>query len=260
MSCRIFVEEPEIGGGGELVTLAGEMARYVTRVLRLQEDDKISLFNGRGAEYLCTIKEVKGKNLILSVMEKRVINRESNLRITLCQAVPKGKKMDFIIQKATELGVHSFAPFVSSRTIFRPDKRDGEGKVKRWEKVALEAARQCGRNLVPAVKAISSMEEMLKTVRPGKGDGILKIMLWEGEETRSLDDLVSKAESSRGKDLSPEEVVVLIGPEGGFSDDEAAAASEEGFLTVSLGKRILRTETAGLAAVSILQYIWGDLG
>ena len=264
MNCRIFIEEPEISGDGAIVTLTGERARYVTRVLRLQEDDRITLFDGKGAEYFCAIKEAKGKTLTLSLMEKRVINRESNLKIELCQAVPKGKKMDLIIQKGTELGVHLFAPFVSSRTISRPDERDCANKVKRWRKVAFEAARQCGRNIVPAVNSVTSMKEMLEKVRSEKREGVLRIMLWEGEETNSLNDVVSKIESplnaSGGANRPPKEVVVLIGPEGGFSIDEAAAARDEGFLTVSFGKRLLRTETAGLAAVSVLQYLWGDLG
>lgn len=263
MNCRIFIEEFEIDNGSSTISLSGEKARYITKVLRLSEGNSITVFNGKGLEYICTISGLKGRNLLLSVMEKIEITRESNLKINLCQALPKGKKMELIIQKGTELGVSLFTPFVSSRTISRPGKKECDSKVKRWQTLALEATRQCGRNHIPVVGSINSLEGILK-VREGSKNSLVKIILWEGEEERSFRDMGSTVESSWNVSgepgFFPEEIVILIGPEGGFSKKEVEAAKKEGFLTVSLGKRLLRTETAGLAAVSILQFLWGDMG
>ena len=166
----------------------------------------------------------------------------------MLQALPKGKKMDLILQKGTELGVRRFVPFISSRSVSRPE--GGLGKSSRWSKIVLEAARQCGRNFMPAVEKPVPFDEVISGFAEDSDDGILKLIPWEGEETVGIKSLADK---------KVREVVLLIGPEGGFSEEEVARAGAAGFRSVTLGRRLLRTETAGLATVSILQYLWGDM-
>jgi len=249
MNCRIFIDKLPAQETGTALTLSGDEGRYLSRVLRLSVGECVTLCTDGGLEYECTIKEVRGKTACLSIDSICRVERESPLDITLCQALPKGKKMDLILQKGTELGVRRFVPFISSRSVSRPE--GGTGKSSRWSKIVLEAARQCGRNFIPPVDTSLSFEGMLEEFASAKYDSALKLVPWEGEETVGIKSLA-------GKDVS--EVVLLIGPEGGFSEEEVARAGDAGFKPVTLGKRLLRTETAGLATVSMLQYLWGDMG
>jgi len=252
MSSRIFVESHEIEGDrGDSILISGDNGKYITRVLRLRQGDPIVVCSGDNLERSCTIAAIKGRSVALSVSDVREVNRESPLQITLCQALPKGKKMDLIIQKGTELGASSFAPFISSRSVSRPAEGEARDKVKRWEKIALEGVRQCGRNSIPVVERVRPMERLLEEIERTVSDNTLKVIPWECEETRGIKELSS---------LSPGKIVILIGPEGGFSAEEVETAKRAGFIPVSLGRRLLRTETAGLATISIVQYIWGDMG
>ena len=250
MPLRIFLEKEEIPKDRSL-NLTGERARYITRVLRLVPGDFLTLCAGDDVEYACNILAVEGKAVKLRVLGTAKIDLESNLDITLCQSLPKARKMELIIQKGTELGVKRFIPFLSSRSIARPGRDAIGDKRERWQKIAVEAARQSGRSFRPIVEGLKDFDELISGFNEAGLKNSLKLMPWESEEVTGLKSLSQAA---------PERVIVLIGPEGGFSAGEAEAAKKEGFVPVSLGKRILRTETAGLAAVSILQFLWGDMG
>ena len=249
MNCRIFIDKLPAQDAGTSITLAGDEGKYLCRVLRLSEGDSVTLCTGGGLEYECGIKELAGKTATVSIDSVCRVDRESPLGITLCQALPKGKKMDLILQKGTELGVRSFVPLISSRSVSRPE--GGSEKSSRWSKIVLEAARQCGRNFIPPVEKPASLDEVLSGYAGDSDDSVLKLIPWEGEEALGIKSLAHE---------DVREVVILIGPEGGFSEEEVARAGQAGFKPVTLGRRLLRTETAGLATVSILQYLWGDMG
>ncbi len=252
MNKRLFLEKRKISGGeGTTLRLTGEEAKYVGRVLRLGKGDRITLCTGEGLEYRCTIRGMDGRSVFLTVEDVVEADRESGLDITLCQALAKGKKMDLVVQKGTELGVKRFIPFISARSVSRPGDREASGKVERWAKVALEASRQCGRNVIPVVEHIVTMAELLERFSSFDDDRTLKIIPWESEHARGFRDLC---------DLPPERVVLMVGPEGGFSAEEVVKAEGAGFVPISLGRRVLRTETAALAAVGIVQFLWGDMG
>lgn len=251
MSCRVFVGNIKKMKAGDEMRLTGEESKYVARVLRLVEGDKVILSSAEGLEYICIIKAIEKRSVLLSVESAGEPDRESPIEIILCQALPKSKKMDLIIQKATELGVKGFIPFVSSRAISRPDSREGREKTRRWEKLALEAARQCGRTFIPPVEEVISMDELLVKLSAIDDEDTLKIIPWESENRQGLKELSEK---------KFKKAYLLIGPEGGFSPEEVEKAQKAGFIPLTLGNRLLRTETAGFALIAMMQYIWGDMG
>lgn len=245
MSSRVFIEGCERKGA--YIQISGEVSLYIKKILRLKKGDNITVCTVDGMEHRAVIANID-KNVSVEVQESNKVDRESNLDIILCQALPKGKKMDFIIQKGAELGVKSFIPFISSRSISRP--KESEGKIKRWEKIALEASRQSGRNYIPTIETMTTMEELLKKFSGSDDNKTLKLIPWESEKDNKLGNLMP---------IPYDKIVILIGPEGGFSTLEVNEAGGAGFMPVSLGKRLLRTETAGMAVVSIIQYLWGDM-
>ena len=251
MSCRIFIEKIALLKPGSEFRLTGEESKYIARVLRLIEGETVIISSSNGPEYLTTIAAVEKKSVLLKVESIDETNRESKLDITLCQSLPKSKKMDLIIQKCTELGVRRFIPFTSSRSVSRPDNKEGSEKVKRWEKIALEASRQCGRRFIPPVDNVIKFDDLLRDMDKLDNEKTLKLIPWESEDNQGLRQL---SDNEIGR------VILLIGPEGGFSSEEVDRAKKAGFIPISLGSRLLRTETAGLATVSMLQYIWGDMG
>lgn len=251
MSCRIFIENIESLKPGSNFRLTGEESKYIAKVLRLVEGERVIISSSNGPEYLTTIEAIEKKSVLLKVESIDETKRESKLDITLCQSLPKSKKMDLIIQKCTELGVRRFIPFTSSRSVSRPDSKEGSEKVKRWEKIALEACRQCGRRFIPPLENVIKFDELLGNMSSLDNEKTLKLIPWESEDNKSLRQL---------SHIDVEKVMLLIGPEGGFSKEEVERAKKVGFIPISLGSRLLRTETAGLATVSMLQYIWGDMG
>ena len=251
MSCRIFIENIEVLKPGSNFRLTGEESKYIARVLRLLEGERVIISSSKGPEYLTTIAAIEKKSVLLKVESIDETTRESKLDITLCQSLPKSKKMDLIIQKCTELGVRRFIPFISSRSVSRPDSKERSEKVKRWEKITLEACRQCGRRFIPPVENVIKFDELLRDMSSLDNEKTLKLIPWESEDNKSLRQLSG---------IEVEKVVLLIGSEGGFSSEEVGSAQKAGFIPISLGSRLLRTETAGLATVSMLQYIWGDMG
>ncbi|MEK6742352.1 MAG: 16S rRNA (uracil(1498)-N(3))-methyltransferase [Nitrospirota bacterium] len=223
------------------ITVVDDDVRHIGAVLRKQPGDLLTLLDGQGKEYTVRITAIEKTEIDTEIVDRRERKPLSPM-IILGQGLPKSDKMDWIVQKATELGVSSLAPIVTERTILKV--KDEEKRVARWQKIAREAAMQCDRPDIPQVKTIRSFSTFIRTLAPGPQT--LLLLPWE-EGTEPVKNVL------RGqKDLK--HVVVLIGPEGGFSQAEADAAKEKGFHLVSLGPNILRTETAAIAVLSIIGY------
>lgn len=237
---RLFVDVPL--ESGQLIELPKETASHVAKVLRARNGDAVVLFNGDGREFAGVIEEVRGARVRVAAGEGRAVDRESPLAITLLQCVPRGDRMDFIIQKATELGVTHIVPVMSQRSVVRLDAPQAEAKAAHWQAVAVSACEQCGRNLVPDVLAAQPLLSYLGDSAP---QGIRLVL-----EPDSATTAVPQVEAA---------VEIAIGPEGGFAPDELEALRLSGFMAVSFGPRILRTETAAIAAVAWLQSRFGDL-
>lgn len=202
----------------------------------------MTLFDGRGGEYLAHIERIERDRVLVELADWRDVERESPLDVTLVQALQAGEKMDFTIQKAVELGVRDIVPVESRRSVLRLAGERAVKRVAHWQGVAASACEQCGRNQVPLVAPLEKLENWL--ARPA--DGVLRLMLAPDADVT----LAGIAPATR--------VQLLIGAEGGLDPQEMIAARQAGFQAVRLGPRVLRTETAGLAALSVLQAMWGD--
>ncbi|HEX7380995.1 MAG TPA: 16S rRNA (uracil(1498)-N(3))-methyltransferase [Nevskiaceae bacterium] len=231
---------PQALDEGQLVELPPSAARHVLQVLRLGVGAPLTLFNGEGGEYAAELLSVDRRKAVARVGAWRGVERESPLALTLAQCVSRGERMDYTIQKAVELGVRQIAPLISERTVVQIDARRWARRSERWRGVIAAACEQCGRNRLPE---LSEVRQLAAWLRPAAG---LRLVL-------DPDDGVPLA-SLR----APAAVTLLVGPEGGLSADELALARRCGCVSVRLGPRVLRTETAGVAASAAMQALWGD--
>jgi len=245
---RIFF--PGSVGEGNLCELGEQSLRYVKSVLRMKKGEHLILFDGAGWEYEAEIKTFLSDGISVEVLTKSRIPDKA-AKISLFQALPKAHKMDSIVQKATELGADRIVSFQSSRSVPRLSPDKARAKVSRWQSIATEASRQCGRADIPEIRWTVSFEEML-TYSERKS---LKIIFWEEESQKGIREVLSDEKYAGAHDIS-----VVIGPEGGFSREEVERAAEKGFISVTLGKNILKVETAALAILSIIQYEKGIFG
>ena len=243
---RFYVPNPSIQG--ELLKVEGKEVKHIRKVLRLKAGDKIIVFNGLGKEYEGTILEEKPSSVLVKVQNIFISQKDSSLEVTLAQSLLKGEKMDFLIQKATELGVKEIIPFFSSRSVPLLERSGRLQRHRRWERIAVEASKQCGRGLVPKIESLKEYSEMLQIASP---DG-LRLILWERDGIK----LKEVLETPEGR----MKIFFVVGPEGGFSQEEVDEAAKSGFIPVILGRRVLRAETASLCLLSILQYQRGDIG
>ena len=239
---RVHVPGPLTAGRRH--TIDGDAANHIARVLRLRQGDPLTLFDGRGGEYAARVEELHKGAVIVSIAEQSPVARESSLPITLAQGVSRGERMDWVVQKATELGVTRIIPVLTERSVVKLDAKHAERKRLHWQAIAVAACEQSGRDRIPAVDAPLTLAELL-----GMAD------------SRATQVLLSPMGSLRVADLPRAErgIVVLIGPEGGLAEAEQQAALAAGFAAVRLGPRVLRTETAAVAALTLLQYHFGDL-
>jgi len=221
---------------------------YITNVLRLKKGSFVSVYDGRGKVCLARIDKIDKDRIRCAVIEELAAAQEPSIRITLVQGLPKGDKMETIIQKCTELGISEVIPLNCNRSIVKIHQEKVASKVSRWQRVALEASRQCRRSVVPKVSEPKGLNEVLNSL----SEGALSLLFWEKENKCSLKDCLRASK--------PENIFLFIGPEGGFTADEVEMAKEFGVIPVSLGPRIVRTETAGPAVTAIIQYELGDLG
>lgn len=224
------------------IVLDDNAGRHVAKVLRLANGAALRLFDGQGGEYSAAIKEVGKREVTVNVGEHSPIEVESPLIVTLAQGISKGERMDFTIQKAVELGVQRIVPLDTEHSVvnLKGDRRDK--KLEHWRGVIISACEQCGRNTLPELLPMQSLNSWLEV--PQEGTGIL---------------LDHRAKGSISTLEKPTAVTLLIGPEGGLSDTERATAYEMGYTGLCLGPRVLRTETAALTALAALQSQWGDL-
>ena len=238
---RVYVDAPL--AAGTRITLEGGAARHLTRVLRLRVGEALTLFNGSGGEYAASIEQSQGGRVAVAIDGQRAIERESPLALTLAQGVSRGERMDLVVQKATELGVSGLVPVLTERSVVRLTAQQAERRLNHWRAIAVAACEQSGRNRLPAIAAPVPLKDFLRSGTDGT-----RLLLSPGA-TATLGDVPRVVTA----------VTVLIGPEGGLAQAEQEAAVAAGFKPVRLGPRVLRTETAAIAALTLLQREFGDL-
>ncbi len=237
---RIFTSQP-LDGNAEL-ELEERAAHYLLKVLRMEAGRELVLFNGQGGEFPAVIAEKTKSRVIVKTGDKQEINRESPLDTHLGIGISRGERMDWVLQKATELGVTAITPLFSERTEVKLNGDRLDKRVQHWQNILISACEQCQRNVLPVLHPPRQLNEFLADDRAEQ-----RFVLHHRAETR-LADLPPPASAS-----------LLIGPEGGLSVDEIALAAQYNFTPLKLGERVLRTETAPVAALAIMQHLWGDL-
>ena len=240
---------------GESIELSYGATHHAANVLRLEKGDRVTLFNGKGGEFLAFIRRISKAAILVSIEKFINVEHESPLQITLAQSICTNIKMDLIIRKAVELGVNNIQPILAKRCLVKLSGKRELKRVQHWEQIVISACEQCGRNCVPGVSSPVTLSSWLSR------QGAMQKEL-NNEPTKKLYFMLSPT-SKMGlhdfsKSLSVTELALLVGPEGGFTSDEDAAALMAGFSSLRLGNRTLRTESAALAAIAALQTIWGD--
>ncbi|WP_372996706.1 16S rRNA (uracil(1498)-N(3))-methyltransferase [Lutispora sp.] len=243
---RFFVDIDNIKRDSIVIT--GEDVAHISRVLRLKTDDEIVICDGQGMDYYVAIEDMNKYAVRTRVLKKEPSKAEPMINVILYQGIPKGAKMDVIIQKCTELGISKIVPVVNVRNVVKlSDEKDERKKVDRWQRIALEAAKQSGRGIIPRIEMPIEYERALDEA----AELDLAIIPYELEKNNTLKEII------HGKDIRY--MGVFIGPEGGYEDKEIAAALKKGIKPVTLGPRILRTETAGSTVLSCIMYEFDEM-
>lgn len=237
---RFYVPKESVKG--KRINISGKEAHHIRDVMRLKESDEVVTFDGTGKEYVGIIREARPRSLLIEVTGIRTSLKNENTKTTLMQAIPKKEKMDYIVEKATELGVASIIPVITARTIIKWDNDKKDASVERWRKIVLEASKQCGRTNIPEVSRVRSFGDLMNT----KSDYGLSLIAALSDDAVPIKEVL--AGSGGGA------IAVLIGPEGDFTPGEVEKARACGFKAVNLGMRVLKSDTAGLAVLSILNY------
>lgn len=245
---RFFVDSSSIDN--DKIFITGDDVKHIGRVLRLKVGDIITVCDGKGLEYICRLSSISREAVLCGIVESRESGTEPPVMVDLYQGLPKSSKMDLIVQKCVELGINSITPVNTSRVVVDTEKGKGaESRTARWQKISEEAAKQSGRGKIPEVKSMVVFSEAIKNLHGYD----LSLIPYEKECHTGLKQIL------RGKN-NINRVAVFIGPEGGFSDEEIKLAKENGIIAITLGPRILRTETAGFTCLSIIMYELGDTG
>ncbi len=242
---KFFVAPEKVSG--ERITVDTEDISHIKKVLRLNIGDEIIISDSCGTDYVTEIEEISDRAVICRVKEKSKNDTEPDIAVTLYQALPKASKMEFIIQKTTELGIVRIVPCALTRCVVKLDGKDAQKKCERWQKIADEAAKQSGRGILPEIAPVMTFRDAVEDMK--KAD--LCFVPYESAEDIKLRDIITSKPCKA--------VSFMIGPEGGFSPEEAAYLECQGIPLVTLGKRILRTETAGMAVLSMIMYEIGDI-
>ncbi|KMT21645.1 16S rRNA (uracil(1498)-N(3))-methyltransferase [Clostridium cylindrosporum] len=245
---KFFVPKENINDDNILIT--GDDVKHIGKVLRLKLNETINISDGSGVEYICSINTIDKKEVSCRIIEKFENATESPIKITLFQGLPKSQKMDLIVQKGVEIGISEVRAVITNRVVVKTEARDISNKIERWNKISKEAAKQSGRGVILDISepvsfkdAIDSLDEFDLAVMPyenQEGVGLKRILTEKGSEAKNI--------------------AIFIGPEGGFEEEEVEYAKEKGVYPVTLGPRILRTETAGFVASTIILYELGDMG
>ncbi len=228
-------------------TITGQDAKHIAKVLRMRLKDKIIFTDGKGKDFTSIITRISSEEVELAI--KKTINSkfESPIQITIFQGMLKDSKMDTLVRHLTELGIYAWTPLFCERAIPRPDKKRIDSRIKRWEKIAIEALKQCNRSILPKINNPVTFDDIIENSSLFD----LKITFWENAILR-ISELYQKKEGIK-------KIAILIGPEGGFSKEEITLAEKTGFKTCWLGPRILRAETASITACSLIQHYFGDI-
>ncbi|MFC5703678.1 16S rRNA (uracil(1498)-N(3))-methyltransferase [Cohnella faecalis] len=252
---RYFVSPEQITDN--TVTLEGDDARHLAQVMRSKAGDRFIACDGSGRDVLAVIVSVDKQAVEAAIEETLPVTSEMGWRITVAQSLPKGDKLETVIQKGTEAGAAAFLPFVSKRTVVQYDERKEAKRIDRWRKIAKEAAEQSHRSVVPEIHPVCSWKQLIKQL--SGYDLVLLCYEEEGRRGAGLREVLGSFRSELSGKSDPS-ILVVIGPEGGFAPEEAEEAAAAGARTVGLGRRILRTETAALFALACLAYEAGELG
>lgn len=249
---RVFVDAALEAGGS--VDLPKETGAHLAKVLRARSGDEVVLFNGDGREFSGVIESVHGNRVAAAIGAPRDVDTESRMAITLVQCLPRGEKMDFVVQKATELGVTRIVPVTSQRSVVRLDGHQAHSKQSHWHAVAISACEQCGRTRLPAIDSPAPLLNYLGQLQPSEhGRWVLE------PQTIAPAPASAPPGGATSQHLPLAAAEVAVGPEGGFAEDELEAFRIAGFLRLGLGPRVLRTETAAIAAIVRLQTLFGDM-
>lgn len=240
---RFFADKSQISS--DRVEITGDDVKHISRVLRLRTGDKISVCNKEKTDFLCEIVSIEKEKVCADILSAEPNHNESSISITLYQGLPKGDKLDTIIQKAVELGAVKVVPVVMKRTVVKLS--NPEAKLQRWQRIADEASKQCMRGILPEVATPISFDEMLNSIDKNE----LTLLPYENEKNIRLKNILEENKSCTG-------VNIIIGPEGGFDEEEVRIALDRGIKTVTLGPRIMRCETAPIAAIAAVMYELGD--
>ena len=238
---RFFTSKENVKG--DMIHIDSQEARHILKVMRMKEGDKVIVFDGSGCEYTGFIKNTKPKSLVVQVVSRATPKANEFPRITLAQAIPKKERMDYIVEKATELGAHSIIPVVSERTVVVPTETSARNKVSRWKNIALAAAKQCGRTDMLEVGNAQKFQDLVYEI-----DGYdMVLMAHLSDNTISLKEAIS--------DFKAGKIIIFIGPEGDFTPEEIMMAKNSKICRfISLGKRTLKSDTAGLYVLSVLNH------
>lgn len=254
---RFFVEPEHLNLDDKTLYIDGEDVKHISKVLRYGQGDEIEVYDSNGHEYICRIESVDKTRIDLSIVDEVDINRESRIRVSLYQGVPKSTKMDIILQKLTEAGVDEIVLVNTKRSVVNIKGDKADKKFDRWERIIYEAAKQCKRGLIPKLRGILSFKEALEDM--GKND--INICPYEEEKSLGIKEALQTGQVKKILENKDEvRVGIFIGPEGGFAEEENEMVKAAGIASVTMGPRIFRTETASIVATAITLYELGDIG
>jgi RNA methyltransferase, rsmE family len=254
---RFFVEPKHLNLDDKTLYIDGEDVKHISKVLRYGQGDEIEVCDSNGHEYICRIESIDKTRIDLSIVDEVDINRESRIRVSLYQGVPKSTKMDIILQKLTEAGVDEIVLVNTKRSVVNIKGDKADKKFDRWERIIYEAAKQCKRGLIPKLRGILSFKEALEDM--GKND--INICPYEVEKSLGIKEALQTGQVKKILENKDEvRVGIFIGPEGGFAEEENEMVKAAGIASVTMGPRIFRTETASIVATAITLYELGDIG
>lgn len=250
---KFFVKDNQVNNN--IITIMGEDVNHIKNVLRLDIDDNIQICNiDTGTNYSCVISKLSSDTIECVITNKIGTNCESNIHITIFQGLPKTDKMELIIQKSVELGVYDITPVEMKRCICKFDEKNKMKKISRWEKISEVAAKQCGRDIIPKINDITNIKNICNSIK----EYDIVLVAYEKEEENSLRNELQKLKCT--KDNKNLNIGIIIGPEGGLESEEIELLKQNEAKVITLGKRILRTETVAFTLTSIIMYELGDLG
>ena len=254
---RFFVEPEHLNLDDKTLYIDGEDVKHISKVLRYGQGDEIEVCDSNGHEYICRIESIDKTRIDLSIVDEVDINRESRIRVSLYQGVPKSTKMDIILQKLTEAGVDEIVLVNTKRSVVNIKGDKADRKFDRWERIIYEAAKQCKRGMIPKLRGILSFKEALEDM--GKND--INICPYEVEKSLGIKEALQTGQVKKILENKDEvRVGIFIGPEGGFAEEENEMVKTAGIASVTMGPRIFRTETASIVATAITLYELGDIG